>query len=83
MAYAIRFKNSVHNDIDKINKADIGKIFQKIFKILSTNPEHCKPLTGKFKGLRRLRVGEYRVIFVIIADEVLILQIGHRKDVYN
>jgi len=40
-------------------------------------------LKGKFKGMRRMRVGNYRVIYEIIEDVVLVLRIHHRKDVYK
>jgi mRNA interferase RelE/StbE len=40
-------------------------------------------LKGKFSGLRKYRVGEYRVIYVIIEKDVIILRIGDRKEVYK
>ena len=40
-------------------------------------------LKGKFAGLRKFRVSNYRVIYVLQEKEVLILRIGHRKNVYK
>ncbi|MDO9350111.1 MAG: type II toxin-antitoxin system mRNA interferase toxin, RelE/StbE family [Deltaproteobacteria bacterium] len=40
-------------------------------------------LKGQFAGLRKYRVGDYRVIYAILGDDVLVLRIGHRKDVYK
>ncbi|MBW1790140.1 MAG: type II toxin-antitoxin system RelE/ParE family toxin [Deltaproteobacteria bacterium] len=40
-------------------------------------------LTGKFSGLRKFRVGGFRVIFSIIGDTALILRITHRKEAYR
>ncbi|WP_245611038.1 MULTISPECIES: type II toxin-antitoxin system RelE family toxin [unclassified Wolbachia] len=39
----------------------------------------------RFKGQKRLRVGDYRVIYSvnIIKYEVVITEIGHRKDIYK
>ncbi len=44
-----------------------------------------KPLRFSLSGLRRIRVGDYRVIYKIINDEkeVIVTAIGHRKDIYN
>jgi mRNA-degrading endonuclease RelE of RelBE toxin-antitoxin system len=48
-----------------------------------THPlEFGKPLRYSLKGTRRLRVGDYRVIFIIEKDAVLVVKIGHRRDVY-
>jgi mRNA-degrading endonuclease RelE of RelBE toxin-antitoxin system len=41
------------------------------------------PLTGKFAGLRRFRVGDYRVIDTIIEDTAVILRITHRRESYR
>jgi mRNA interferase RelE/StbE len=42
-----------------------------------------KPLRYSLKGHRRLRVGDYRVIYRIVDDRVLIVGIKHRKDAYD
>ncbi len=42
-------------------------------------------LKGEFAGLRRLRVGQYRVIYEAVREElvVLVVRVGLRKDVYR
>jgi RHH-type rel operon transcriptional repressor/antitoxin RelB len=40
-------------------------------------------LTGKFAGLRKFRIGDYRVIYTIIKNTALILRISHRRDAYR
>lgn len=42
-----------------------------------------KPLRYSLKGHRRLRVGNYRIVYRIEAATVLIVAIKHRKDVYE
>ncbi len=44
-----------------------------------------KPLQYSLKGLRRLRVSDYRVVYRIEADksEVLVVAIMHRKKIYD
>ena len=41
-----------------------------------------EPLRQSLKGHRKLRVGDYRVIYRIERYKVVVLKIGHRKDVY-
>ena len=47
------------------------------------NPEKGKPLKGTYKGLNSYRIGDYRIIYTVIKDIVLILKIGHRKEIYK
>ncbi|WP_341821531.1 type II toxin-antitoxin system mRNA interferase toxin, RelE/StbE family [Wolbachia endosymbiont (group A) of Myopa testacea] len=44
-----------------------------------------KPLRGRLKGYRRIRVSDYRVIYIVnIAKyKVFVATAGHREDVYN
>ena len=51
---------------------------------LTTSPErYGSPLKGSLKGYWKLRVGDYRVVFKIVGEEVWILGILHRKAVYE
>jgi mRNA interferase RelE/StbE len=40
-------------------------------------------LKGQFAGLRKYRVGDFRVIYALLGHDILILRIGNRKDVYK
>lgn len=42
-------------------------------------------LTGDRKGLRRYRVGDYRIVAAIEDDRfvVLVVSVGHRREVYR
>ena len=37
-------------------------------------------LTGKFSGLRKVRIGDYRVIYTIFENTALVLRVSHRRD---
>ena len=52
---------------------------------LRERPMCGKALAGDWKGLRRLRVGNYRVIYGFDGRQILItiLRIGHRREVYR
>lgn len=83
MSYKITFKSSVYKDLKKIDKTKAEQILDRIEKGLTENPDAFPQLSGKFSGLRKFRVGNYRIIFSILEDTVLILRIGHRKNVYR
>ena len=83
MAYKLRFKRSVARDLQQLARRDQKRILAKIEKELVVRPEKHPGLKGEYAGLRRLRVGKFRVIYAILDDEVGVLRIGHRKEVYR
>ncbi len=84
MPYLLRIKQSALKEIQRLNKSDRIRLIEAIDN-LTENPHIGKLLKGDFSGLRRLRVGSYRVIYEINEGEVLILilRVAHRKDVYR
>ena len=83
MTYNITFKKSVAKDLKKIGRSDADRILRKLSSELSIKADQFPELQGQFAGLRKYRVGDYRVIYAIIDRSVLILRIQHRKDVYR
>ena len=84
MAYKINFKQSVSKDLKRIEKSITSEILDKINAELSINANQYPVLKGKFSGLRKFRIGDYRIIYSIIKnDTVLILRIAHRREVYR
>jgi mRNA interferase RelE/StbE len=70
----------VSRDLKKIDRAQAEKILSKIEEHLPEKADSFPSLAGKFAGLRKFRVGDYRVIFTIIEDTALILRISHRRE---
>lgn len=83
MAYNIIYKKSVYRDLKKLSKAEAGRVLDQIEEELSKKADSYPVLKGQFAGLRKYRVGDYRVIYAILGDDVLILRIGHRREVYK
>lgn len=74
----------VKNDIPKLGAAVSKRIRRAIETKLVLRPEiYGLPLRGSLKKYWKLRVGDYRVVYEIANDQVRILVIAHRKDVYN
>ena len=82
--YKVIFSKSVEKDFRKIPKLEVSKILNEI-AYLAKNPRSSK--TKKLKGekLYRLRVGNYRVIYDIQDNLMLIfvVKLGHRSDIYR
>jgi mRNA interferase RelE/StbE len=84
--YSIQYLDSVRVDLKYLSKSTKEKLKKAIEKKLMINPiEFGKPLQYSLKGLRRLRVEDYRIIYQIMPESkiVLIVKIGHRKEVYK
>lgn len=83
MAFNIVYKKSVQRDLSKLSKTEAGKMLTRLERNLAEKADSYPALKGKFAGLRKYGIGDYRVVFAIVASEVRILRIGHRRDIYN
>jgi mRNA interferase RelE/StbE len=86
LTYRLEYLESVvREDIPKLSKDVRLRIRRAIEEKLTTHPiEFGKPLRYSLKGARRLRVQDCRVIYTIEPpDVVLVVKIGHRKEVYE
>jgi mRNA interferase RelE/StbE len=83
LVFRIDYKRSVFNDIKKIDRPVAERIIREIESGLAKNPETGEALTGQFRGLYKYRIGNWRVIYSIHSDSVLILRISHRSVVYQ
>ena len=83
--YKVNYLDSVlKEDIPKISKKEKRRIKLNIEERLVKNPILLgHTLRYSLKGLRKFRVGDYRIIYQIKNKEILIVKIGHRKDVYK
>ena len=74
----------VEEDIPKLATVWKIKIKQAIEEKLTQYPEvYGKPLRQSLKGYRKLRVGDYRVVFRISGTRILIFAILHRSIAYT
>ena len=86
---ALRFDIRYHElvvkeDIPRLPSEWHAKIKRAIENRLTTHPEaYGKPLRQSLRGYRKLRVGDWRVIFRIEGSTVKIFIIQHRSVVYK
>ena len=84
MNYSLQIKESAFKELQRIDKPQRLRIIEAI-EALPGHPLAGKSLKGDFSGLRRIRVGYYRVVYELIEQQVLILiiRVAHRKSVYR
>ena len=63
-------------------KKDVGKIIKKINEMKDGLKGNVKRLTN-YTPECRLRYGDWRVLFEVEEDRIIIYRIMHRKDVYR
>lgn len=85
MSYHLFYHPYIHkHDIPGIPKNMINRIKRAIEQRLLTEPvKYGEPLKRGLQGYRKLRVGDYRVIYRVDKEKIAILKIGQRKEVYN
>ncbi|HEX3034488.1 MAG TPA: type II toxin-antitoxin system RelE/ParE family toxin [Thermodesulfobacteriota bacterium] len=85
MPYTILYHPKVkEEDVNLLDKKQRSIIAKAIETRLTNEPEkYGKPLRGSLKGYWKLRVGDVRVMFKIVGNEVQVLGIINRKIVYE
>ncbi|MFH1017641.1 MAG: type II toxin-antitoxin system RelE/ParE family toxin [Pseudomonadota bacterium] len=83
--YVVEISRSAERQLKTINRKDQARIVQAILTLeINPLPIGVRKLSG-YEDVYRIRVGTYRVIYNVEGRKLLIivLKIGHRKDVYR
>lgn len=83
-SYKVLIKPSAVREIEAIPKKDRIRIVRRIQVLCeSPRPPGCEKLTGEEQY--RVRQGPYRVVYSIDdqAQDVLVVKVGHRREVYR
>jgi len=85
MRYHILYHPAVRKkDLPVIPSSMKKRIKRAIEQRLLVEPLiYGQALKRSLKGYRKLRVGDYRIIYRIEGHSIIVLKIGHRKEVYN
>jgi mRNA interferase RelE/StbE len=78
---AITYTGAARRCLRKLPAKTQHRIKEKLAEYAVSGTGDVLTLRGR-KG-SRLRIGEYRVIFVETATEIVVLALGHRRDVYR
>lgn len=83
MKYRLVYTHRAIKEIDTLDtsvKQRIGKTLQRY----EQNPlAHAEPLKQSELGSYRFRIGDYRVVFDLEGPEIVVLRVGHRRDIYK
>ena len=84
MSYSVRIKRSATRELAQIARRDRERLVYAIDR-LGEQPHVGYPLKGDLRGLRRIRAGDYRVVYEVLDHElvVLVVRIAHRREAYR
>ena len=86
MSYRIEFHQSAQKELAALPRKIQRRMDTKIQGLADNpRPPAAKPIQGKLKGLYRVRVGDYRIIYQVLKRRVVvyIVRIRDRKDAYK
>jgi mRNA interferase RelE/StbE len=84
MTYRLLYHSLVSEDIEELPENIKDRIKTAIESRLLPDPVRAgRPLRQSLVGHRKMRAGDFRVIYRVQGDMIVILKIGHRKDVYS
>ncbi len=71
-------------DLSRLDKPIIRRILKKV-SWFSRNFDSITPesLSGDFNGAFKLRLGDWRVVYTIENNLILIQAVGHRREIYK
>jgi len=84
-SYRVELTRSAEKDLRKIDRSRVATIVKELESLVSEpRPSGVKKLVGAEKTYR-IRIGDYRVVYEIRDDVmiVLVIRIAHRRDVYR
>ncbi|PIS21683.1 type II toxin-antitoxin system RelE/ParE family toxin [candidate division WWE3 bacterium CG_4_10_14_0_2_um_filter_42_7] len=83
MPYTLIYVKSAVKDLKKLDAVSKKQIGKKIV-VLSKDPlKYARKMIDPKIGTYRWRIGNHRVIFDIVEKQIVVLKIGHRKDIYE
>lgn len=84
MSYVVYLKRSAEKELSRLESEVHDRIVKRLFSLQDDpRPHNVKKLQGRNEY--RLRVGDYRVLYIIdeSAKKIEVVAVGHRKDVYR
>lgn len=83
-SYRLQIKTSAAKELEAVPLKDRGRIVRRIRALAAEpRPLGCEKLSGHEKY--RVRQGDYRILYAVDDREltVVVVKIGHRRDVYR
>jgi len=83
-SWSIKWDTRALKEASRLPAEDQRRIVKAV-EALPGNPLLGEAMKGRWKGLRRIRIGVYRAVYALKEEEliILVLTVGHRKELYR
>lgn len=83
MNYKLTYTPRAERDIKKLDPAPKNRIGKALLKLQENPLLYADKLSDPSMGTYRFRIGDYRIIFDIEGNDIVVLRVGHRKEIYR
>ena len=83
MKYGLVYTQRAERDIKKLDSRIKDRIGKTLLRLKEEPLRFAEKLSDPILGEYRFRIGDYRVIFDIEGNEIVVLRVGHRREIYK
>ncbi|MCX5812402.1 MAG: type II toxin-antitoxin system RelE/ParE family toxin [Proteobacteria bacterium] len=83
MKYRFVYTQRAQRDIKKLDDNEKKRIGKALMRYLDDPLSYAESLTDSSLGSYRFRVGDYRIIFDMEDKDIVVLRVGHRRELYK
>ena len=83
MKYSLVYTQRAERDIKKLESNTKERIGKTLLRYSEEPLRFAEKLSDPMLGGYRFRIGDYRVIFDIEGNEIVVLRVGHRREIYR
>ena len=83
MRYNLVYTNKAYKDVKKLPNEIKSRIGKALLRYAQDPHKYSEGLRDSSLGTYRFRIGDYRIIFDLEGSEIVVLRVGHRRDIYK
>ena len=83
MKYTLIYTQRAERDIAGLDSKTKERIGKTLLRYKEDPLRYAEKLSDPILGTYRFRIGDYRVIFDLEGNEIVVLRVGHRREIYR
>jgi mRNA interferase RelE/StbE len=83
LSYRLVYTHKAVRDIDRLDAGVKKRIGNTLLRFKDNPSQYAEPLSDPQLGGYRFRIGDYRVVFDIEGNDIVVLRVGHRREIYK
>ena len=83
MKYELLYTKRAARDISRLDQVAKERLRKTLERYAQSPFDYAKKMVDPALGTYRFRIGEYRVIFDVESNKIVVLRVGHRREIYR